>query len=123
MAYFNTGFPYQNPYQQPMLNAQPQIQNSGMISAPNEAFAFNYPVAPGNSVTFKDESLPFVYVKTMGLSQFDSPAFEKYRLVKEDATVNQQPPASPEYALKSDLESLKTEIETFMKSMKEGKTE
>lgn len=118
-AYFNTGYQYQNPYQQ-MQVQQPQIQSSGVITVRNEMEARNYPIAPGNSIMFKDETAPFVYVKTMGISQFDSPNFEKFRLVKEDASV---PQTTPEYALKSDLDSLKAEIEAFIKSMKEGTEE
>ena len=79
MAYYNQ---YQPMYQQQIQ--QPQIQNGGFVSAPNEAFARNYSVAPGNSITFKDESSPYIYTKTMGFSQLDRPVFEKFRLVKED---------------------------------------
>ena len=63
---------------------QPQIQNGGFIQVHDENEARNYPIAPGNSVTFKDENAPYVYTKTMGFSQLDRPIFEKYRLVKED---------------------------------------
>lgn len=62
---------------------QPQIQNGGFVSVRNETEARGYPVAPGNSVTFKDETAPYVYTKTMGFSQLDRPIFEKYRLVRE----------------------------------------
>lgn len=127
MAYYNTGFQYQNPYQQQVMNQQQQLmaqqaqtQSSGLINVPNEAFAFNYPVAPGNSVMFKDESLPLVYVKTMGLSQFDQPTFEKYRLVKEDASAPQPVQDNVEYALKSDLEEIKAEINNLKDSITKG---
>lgn len=50
----------------------------------NENEARMYPVAPGNSVTFIDESVPYCYVKTVDMSQLDRPKFEKYRLVKEE---------------------------------------
>ena len=62
---------------------QPQIQNGGFISVRSEEEARNYPIAYGNSITFKDETAPYVYVKTMGFSQLDRPVFEKFRLVKE----------------------------------------
>ena len=75
-------YPQNQQQQQPM-----QIQNGGFISVRGEAEARNYPVAPGNSVTFKDETAPYVYTKTMGFSQLDRPTFEKYRLVKEDTAV------------------------------------
>lgn len=75
-------YPYQNNYY-PQQNPQ-QVQNNGFISVRNESEARNYPVAFGNSVTFKDENAPYVYTKTMGFSQLDRPVFDKYRLVKED---------------------------------------
>lgn len=148
MAYYNYGnygTPFANQYytpvqqmQQPQQNyapAQPQqnsqmqpvqIQNGGFIPAPNEMYARNYPVAPGNSVTFKDESAPYVYTKTMGYNQLETPRFEKYRLVKEEdapQTVTNAPvSASTEktmdlsgYALKTELEALQARIEGIEK--------
>ena len=71
----------------PMITQnQLQIQNGGLVSIPCEEEARKYPVAPGNSVTFKDENAPYVYTKTMGFSQLDRPLFDKFRLVKEDDT-------------------------------------
>ncbi len=121
MAYYNPGFQSANPYQQQlmnqaqqMMNPQPQIQNSGLIPAPNEAYALNYPVAPGNSVSFISEDKNYLFVKTMGLSQFDQPNFEKFRLVKEEDPAE----APQDYALKSDLEALRDDIEILkLKSM------
>ena len=94
MALYNPTYnSYQNQYglpQQminPMMNQnQFQIQNGGLVSITSEDEARKYPVAPGNSVTFKDENAPYVYTKTMGFSQLDRPLFEKFRLVKEDDT-------------------------------------
>lgn len=57
---------------------------NGFVSVRNEQEARNYPIAPGNSITFKDETSPYVYTKTMGFSQLDRPTFERYKLVKED---------------------------------------
>lgn len=107
MAY-NSGFPMNySQYNMPMPNQgigqfpqqmQPsyqsqQIQSSGFIPVPSEEVARNYPVAPGNSVTFKNENAPYVYTKTMGFSQLDRPVFEKYKLVREDdAAVDGQGP-------------------------------
>lgn len=86
---FNSGYPmnysqYFTPtymQQQPQQNIQ---QAGGFIPVPSEDVARNYPVAPGNSVTFKNENAPYVYTKTMGFSQLDRPIFEKYKLVRED---------------------------------------
>lgn len=88
MAYNNF---YPQYYQQ---TAQPMAQqNSGFVSVRSEAEARNYPVAFGNSVTFKDENAPYVYTKTMGFSQLDTPLFEKYRLVKETPVQPQTAPS------------------------------
>lgn len=140
------GYPYQqqiqpnyNYQQQAYPNAQmqmtaqnqqtqPQIQNGGFIQVHNEDEARNYPIAPGNSVTFKDENAPYVYTKTMGFSQLDRPIFEKYRLVKEDDMPTQNSPVSAEiaqqtdnidYALKTDLTALQAEIDALKQRIEE----
>lgn len=77
---------YQPQQQQPQPQPTLQIQNGGFVPVQNEMEARNYLVAYGNSITFKDENAPYVYVKTMGFSQLDRPIFEKYRLVKEEDT-------------------------------------
>ena len=97
-SYVPYGYPYYNPYayqpqqaqysppqqqNQPQQNSQ-QIQHSGFVLVQSEQEARAYPVAPGNSITFKDETAPYCYVKTMGFNQLDRPTFERYRLVKED---------------------------------------
>lgn len=151
MAYYSgyqpmMGYPYQQqiqpnynyqqqayPQAQMQMTAQnqqtqPQIQNGGFIQVHDENEARNYPIAPGNSVTFKDENAPYVYTKTMGFSQLDRPIFEKYRLVKEDDMPTQNPPVSAEiaqqannidYALKTDLTALQTEIDTLKQRIEE----
>ena len=152
MAFNNFYSPYQNAYnpyqqyqpnfQQQMQNqsnyqqSQQQIQNGGFVSVHNENEARNYPIAPGNSVTFKDENAPYVYTKTQGFSQLDRPVFEKYRLVKEEEyqpqQVAQSAPTSAEkteqasnidYALKSDLKALWDEIEALKKQMPKSQEE
>ena len=58
---------------------------------------------------FKDESSPFIYVKTKGFSQLEEPIFEKYRLVKEEqpqVTNNTENAPNVDYALKSDLQAI-----------------
>lgn len=108
--------------QQPTM----QIQNGGLISVRNEMEARNYPIAPGNSITFKDENSPYVYTKTMGFSQLDRPTFEKFRLVKEEIAPEsaqngsgsiyaQNPNNLSNYALKTELEALRKEVEEIKK--------
>lgn len=100
--------PYQQNYPQNyMQQPQQQIQNGGFISVRNEIEARNYPVAPGNSITFKDETSPYIYTKTMGFSQLDRPNFEKYKLVKEDVV---EPEVMAENT-HNEIDSIKTEIE------------
>ena len=107
---------------------QPTIQQSGLVLIPSEQDARNYPVAPGNSITFKDENAPYCYVKTMGFNQLDRPTFERYRLVKEDSPVTaQSAPKSADsaeeskdtaYALKSDLGAIWGEIDAIKEKLK-----
>ena len=121
--------PYQNyPQNYPqnyMQNYQPAPQNTGFISVRSIDEVKNYPVAPGNSVMFKDETAPYVYTKTMGYSQLDRPVIERYRFVKENepeepkATLNQEPTA---YALQSDLDALREEVEALKKERKHEHT-
>lgn len=97
MAYpYYQGYPTYNPiYYQQLQNLQqpqqqqnsqqtPQIQNGGFIIVKDINEAMNYPVAPGNSVTFKNENQPYIYTKTLGFSQLDQPIFEVFKLIKED---------------------------------------
>ncbi len=157
MAY-NNGFPvnYQY-YQQPMMQ-QPQMQQmpqmmqqpmqqiqqqqmaqqqqqypvvqSGFVRVRNENEARMYPVQPGCSITFVDESIPYCYTKTVNMGQLDRPIFEKYRLVKEeDAPAPVEAPNKPVEmptidssifatkddiaAFKADMEAIRADIETF----------
>lgn len=116
--YSNTGWdPYQQ-YQQYQQTAAQAVQ-SGIIPVRSEAEARNYPVAPGNSIVFKDENAPYIYVKTKGFSQFDSPSFEKYRLQKEDPS----PAQGDAYAMKSELAILAAKINEMggaLKALKGG---
>ena len=131
---------YGNPYppqmiQQPQQQtqpvqrmAQPAIQQSGFVLVQSEQEARAYPVAPGNSITFKDESQPYCYVKTMGFNQLARPTFERYRLVKEDSPVTaQNAPTNADsvegnkntaYALKSDLGAIWSEIDAIKEKLK-----
>lgn len=111
---------------------QPTIQQSGFVLVPSEQEARNYPVAPGNSITFKDENAPYCYVKTMSFNQLDRPTFERYRLVKEDSpsdaressTKHEQPSASKNatYATKDDLAEIWDELDA-LKEMLKAQTE
>lgn len=88
----NQNFQSNQAFQQQPQNYQQnqQVQNGGFVSVPSEEVARNYPVAIGNSVTFKNENAPYIYTKTMGFSQLDRPIFEKYKLIREEDTQNEQ---------------------------------
>lgn len=84
--YQNPGV-YPNYSQQPQQNqvnaTQPIMPKADMpmgffVPVANENVARNYPVGYGNTVVFKDENSPRMYVKAMGYSQLESPIFEKY---------------------------------------------
>lgn len=121
--------PYNNPYlyqQQPYqtsIQQVPQIQHSGFVSVRNEEEARSYPVAPGNSVTFKDEALPYVYTKTMGFSQLDQPIFEKYRLVKEENPDEKQAVVADEVIDNIAQKKLEGQIERLWKEINSLKEE
>ena len=107
---------------------QPAIQQSGFVLVPSEQEARNYPVAPGNSITFKDENAPYCYVKTMGFNQLDRPTFERYRLVKENApsetrespTAHEQPASTKNTtcATKDDLDAIWDELDALKERLK-----
>lgn len=81
------------PVQQTPTSTQ-QIQNGGFVVARSENEVVNYPVAPGNCVTFKIEGQPIVMEKSMGFSQLEAPHIKRFRLVEED--VRQKPSELPE---------------------------
>lgn len=123
---------YGNPYQQQMMQQpqqqrvqQPTIQQSGFVLVPSEQEARNYPVAPGNSITFKDERAPYCYVKTMGFNQLDPPIFDRYRLVKEEMPSetpttgeNTETGKNTDYATKSDLAAIWKELNAIKAKVK-----
>lgn len=118
--------PPQQPVQQtaPQQNAQPiPSMNGGFVHVQSENEARQYPVAPGNSVTFIDDVLPFCYTKTMPTTQFEPPMFKKFKLVEvveagiaqnASGELSERPKAREynleDYALKTDLEALRAEI-------------
>ena len=98
--------PIQQNYPTQMNVAQPQIQNGGFVIVQDESEIARYPVAHGNIVTFRIENQPVVIEKSLGYSQFDTPHYERYRLIKEDMPI----PEAKEYILKSDYETAQKSI-------------
>ena len=122
--YLPTGYQVYNPYQQ---YTQQTVQASGLVSVRSEDEARNYPVAPGNSVTFKSETAPYIYSKTMGSSQLDRPVFERFRLVKEDAPQAAETTEATQtvnlsgYATKAEIEALRAEIDALKDTKRKAK--
>ena len=125
-SFFPQYFPQQNyNMQQQPQTMQPQMQTS-FVNVRSELEARNYPVGYGNSITFKDETQPYVYTKTMGFSQLDRPIFEKYRLVKEDASESQQNAPNDNsigYVTKGEFEALQSVVEGIKKKISDLRKE
>lgn len=107
-------------YQQYPQQIQQQ-SNTGLVPVPSEMVARNYPVGYGQSVSFRDENAPYLYTKTMGFSQLETPKFEKYRLVKEETEAPVEEPVKITYADKSEVERLQSEIDSLKKEVTELK--
>lgn len=108
--YFSQNVP--NMGQLPQLQPY-QAQNStrsDFVVVRSEDEARNFPVAFGNTVTFKNESEPYMYTKTMGMSQLDRPVFEKYKLIKEQAQESKAP-------VKNDLDQILLRIQEENKAI------
>ena len=111
------------PQQQPV---QQQIRSGGIVSVANEDEARRYPVAPGYTVTMRDENGPYLYEKTMGFSQLDQPIFRKARIVFEDDHTQEEqkkpeePTESPKiYAELKQLEALRDAVALEFKKMRD----
>lgn len=135
MALFN---PFFNQYQQaqmqqyqpnmmmPQNMAMQQPQNSTIIHVQSEAQAREWTVAPNSSVTFIDDSSPYCYTKSMGMSMLEPPVFKRFRLVEEEAEQTVQEPVqlNPQidtsaFMTKEEFEPYKTIIEEMQKIAKE----
>lgn len=114
-SYYPYGNFQQPPQYQPQMvqPSQPQIQNGGFVSVRTEEEARNYPVRQGMSVTFKNETTPYIYTKTMGFSQLDRPMFEKYKLIKEDVPDDDMVPGEP-----SMIDKVNAEISALWEEVK-----
>lgn len=113
----------------PQAQTQPQVQqqqqaSGALIPVPDEDFARNYPVAYGQSVSFRDEKQPYIYTKTMGFSQMEPPIFKKYKLVEEPTENSENSPGGNfenEFMtqLKGDISTLAESISSVKESTDE----
>jgi len=105
---------------QPIQQAPQQIQDGGFMVMPSEEAALKYPIAPGNSITFKIENQPLIIEKTMGFSKMEGPQIKYFDLKeRKSALMEEQPLEHVDYALKADIDKLKTEIEDLKRRLQE----
>lgn len=82
---------------------------------------YNQPVAPGNTICFRDESRKTIYVKSMGYPPYsDKPLIEKY--VREDDIVDEEVEAK-EYIEKEAIEPILTQLNELKKELDDFKAE
>ena len=98
-----------------------QSQPGGnFISVRSMEEAYNWPIAPGNSITFKIENTPYVCTKTKGFSALDQPVFERYRLVKEEAPLSAPEPPTEAFDAQGEINALWDEVKALKAAMKGG---
>lgn len=131
MAFYNPNTYYPNNYYNPnypgyVTQGQQTVQNGGFVTVQNEDEAKAYPVAHGASVTFRDENQPYIYTKTLGFGQFDTPTFEKYKLTKETAQDTRRAESAPprekvedftNYVTKAEYRAICDEIDELKNAM------
>ena len=93
----------------------PMIQQSPVLTrVRDEAEAFNYPVAPGNTMFFIDDTAQFIYSKTMDASQLDRPRFVKFARVPEPVPEQKNEIDISGLATKEDLNALREDVKTML---------
>lgn len=126
MALYNPYYQNYTPAYQNYNPTYPQqtqsqtIQNGGFVTVQSEEEARSYPVQHGMSVTFRDENAPYIYTKTLGFGQLDSPTFEKYKLIKENAQIapkSEKTEDFPSYITKTEFEPLREELRALQKQV------
>lgn len=122
-AYYPQTYPqmmsqfYQNQIQQ-MQSQLPQqqtpqqqtIQDGGLVEVADETAAFNYPTAPGVTVTMVDKLREHLFTKTMGFNQLEKPIFKRYRIIEENEQNGAQSESKTEGS-NNTLNELKVHIE------------
>lgn len=101
---------------------QNQTSQVGFMSVRGKDIAVNYPIAPGNTIFFKDEIAPFIYVKTMGYSPLDKPVLDIYKRedyasapVQEAASVNKDDSVIEK--MQDDINSILDDIDGIKKRL------
>ena len=95
----------------PTMNRQAQFEprQYSYFFVKDNSEAFNWPIAPGSLLVFKDQDNIHFYTKSLGYSPYDKPIFEIY--TKE---VQAQEPT-----IDSDFELLKKEVAELKSKLSE----
>lgn len=89
-------------------NQQPQVS---FMSIRGKEIAVNYPIAPNNTIIFRDELEPYIYVKSMGYSPLDKPVMDIY---KREEPVSTQETASNVKEDNSAIEKIQDDIKAIL---------
>ena len=113
------GYQYlpQTQYTPPAQTQMPQQISTGILWVTGEQEAQNYPVAPNNAVALWDSMNPVIYLKQADAS--GRPNIKIYEL-KERVDPSAEPVKeliNPNYAEKTELESLRTELKNIKKEL------
>lgn len=127
-----------NPYLQALqqnqqMMAERNSQSQGTVFTPvhSDNEVLNSPVAPGNTIYFKHETEPYIYTKSMGMSQFEVPQTKKYKLEEVEMTngainvptepTNQPKQTQPKYLLEDDIQPILDELKQCKEELKDLK--
>jgi len=105
---------YPNFYQ----NQQPQVS---FMSIRGREIAVNYPIAPNNTIIFRDELEPYIYVKSMGYSPLDKPVMDIYKkeepISTQEATSNTKEDNSTIEKIQDDIKAILDDIDGIKKKL------
>ena len=107
--YFPAGYQPMQMYQPQQMTPQPQQTQSSLIWVQGEGAAKSYLVAPGNTVALFDNESQTIYIKSADASGMPSIRVLDYTF-RDSAPQNKQIFAESDYATKSDVESIREEI-------------
>lgn len=99
-------------------NQQPQVS---FMSIRGKEIAVNYPIAPNNTIIFRDELEPYIYVKSMGYSPLDKPVMDIYRREEPNLAQESTPKVKEENSIiekiQDDIKAIFDDIEGIKKKI------
>ena len=106
-------YPPQDVNQVQLPNYPQQTRQFSYFFVQNINEAYNWAIAPGNFLVFKDQDGIHFYTKSLGLSPYDKVQFEVY--TKEQPQAEMQAPVQQ---TNTEYDSLKEEISKLKEAMK-----